>query len=213
MPRKTLALISGLVLVTIILFIIALSTGKQTPPPSQQAMQPSPTSPAHTVLTLSPNPVSVQPGQQGSVDVMIDSSDNAVNAVQLELSYDPTVMTVKLTPGPLFTNAVVLINRNNIQTGRVTYALGIQPNQPTINGKGSVATITFTAKYGVAKQSPLTLLPTSLVTARGVATSVLKMGNSTMVNVGMQAATSPTTQNSQITHAPPLPSTHTTPAY
>lgn len=190
MPRKTLALIFGLVLVTIILFIIALQTGKQTQVP-QNKMVASPTPDvAHSVLSLSPDPVAVAPGTQGTVDVIIDASDNAVTAVQLELMYDPTTLTnMKITPGPLFKNAVVLINKNDAKTGRFTYAFGIQPNQATVTGTGAVATITFTARGALGKQSQITVLPTSLVTARGVATSVLKMSTGTTVNISSGATT------------------------
>src|SRR3989344_4533309 len=96
MPRKTLALISGLVLVTVVLFFIALKTSKQSQQPQQPRVspvvsQPSPMVPAHTLLSLSPDSVNVAPGQQGKVDVTIDTSDNAITAVQLELEYDPGV--------------------------------------------------------------------------------------------------------------------------
>lgn len=191
MPRKTLALISGLVLVTVVLFVVALKSNKQQVAPpmhEQQVMQPTPTSPAHSVLTLSPNPVMVAPYKQGSVDVNINTSDNAVTAVQLEIAYDPTVITnVKVVTGQLFQNPVVLINKNNAQTGRYTYAFGIQPNHTTVNGMGAVATITFTAKNVPGKQSQLALLPTSLVTARGVASSVLKSSTGTIVEVAAGA--------------------------
>jgi len=189
MPRKTLALISGLVLVTIVLFVIALRTGQQSAPDKSQMPQSqnqAPVSPAHALLMLEPNPYSVAKGTQGKVDVMIDAADHAVTAVQLEIGYDPNYITnVQVTPGSLLPNAVVLINKNNTQTGRLTYAFGIQPNQQTIQGKGSVATISFTTKATVASgsQTQLGLLPTSLVTARGVAASVLKSATGTVVTI------------------------------
>lgn len=189
MPRKTLVLISALVLVTVVLFIIALRTSNQQntqqPTPSQMVQQAAPTSPAHSVLMLSPNPVTVVPGQEGKVSVNIDTADNAVTAVQLEIAYDPNVIgSLQVTPGPLFSNPVVLINKNNTQSGRMTYAFGIAPNQQTIQGTGAVATITFIAKSSaVGKQSQLALLPTTLVTARGIASSVLKSSSGTIVSV------------------------------
>lgn len=188
MPRKTLALIAGLVIVTVVLFIIALRTGQQQTVTQQttqkQTMRPTPTPVAHTTLTLSPNPVEVSPGQQGTVDVMIDTSDNKVTAVQLELVYDPLVMSsIKVTPGVLFPNSIVLINKNDTTTGRMTYAFGIQPNQPTVSGKGSAATITFIARGTVGEQSSITLLPTTLVTAQGIVDSVLKASDGTVINI------------------------------
>lgn len=193
MPRKTLALISGLVLVTVILFAVAIRASKtsNTPAPTpspmtgQTQMQVSPTiSMAHSVLTLSPNPVNVLPNGQGQVSVNIDTSDNAVTAVQLELAYDPNAITnVKVTPGALFQNPVVLIDKNDPQTGRYTYAFGISPNHPTIQGTGEVATVTFTAKAANGT-SQLALLPKSLVTARGITASVLKSATGIIVSIG-----------------------------
>jgi len=191
MPKKTLALITGLVVVTIVLFIIALRAGQQqqAPTASQQttmAHQPTPMVPAHTVLMLGPNPLTVAPGQTGSVNITINTSDNNVTAVQLELGYDPHVISnVKVTSGALFPNPVVLIDKNNPTTGRYTYAFGITPSAQPVKGTGVVATVTFTTLPGtVGKSMQLGLLPTSLVTARGVAQSVLKSEAGTVITVG-----------------------------
>ena len=196
MPKKTLALISGLVVVTIVLFIIALRAGQQTSapstPPSQQTQQVQPTVavPAHTVLQVSPNPMTVVPGQVSHVDITMDTSDNNVTAVQLELGYDPNVITnVKVTSGTLFTNPVVLIDKNNPSTGRYTYAFGITPSASPVTGTGVVATVTFTPLPGATgKDMQLGLLPTSLVTARGVAQSVLKSATGTVITVGSNSS-------------------------
>lgn len=200
MSKKTLALISGLILVTVVLFIIALRSSQQPSQtnvaPSGTVMQPSPTvSVAHSVLKLSPNPVQVASGGQGKVSVEIDTSDNPVTAVQLELSYDPKSITnVQVEPGPLFTNSVVLVGNNHPtnktanQTGRFTFAFGKTPSQTPVKGTGTVATITFAVLPG-AKSSQLTLLPTTLVTARGVPNSVLKSSTGTQVVVGTGTGT------------------------
>jgi hypothetical protein len=187
MPKKTLALISGLVLVTLVLFVIALRSNQQGakgPAPTGTVTQVSPTPDvAHSVLSLSPNPVNVTAGGRGTVEVNLDTSDNAVTAVQLELSYDPKVLrNVTVTPGVLFQNSVVLINKNDPATGKYTYAFGKTPSQTPVQGKGVVATISFTANAS-ATPSQLILLPNTLVTARGIASSVLKSSTGTQVVV------------------------------
>jgi cohesin domain-containing protein len=195
MPKKTLALITGLVIVTVVLFIIAIRAGEQQQAPSipqssTMSHQSAPPVPAHTVLHLGPNPLTVAPGGQGSVDVTINTSDNNVTAVQLELGYDPNIVSnVKVVPGPLFTNPVVLIDKNNPATGRYTYAFGITPSGQPVKGTGVVATITFTTNYSaVGKKTQIGLLPTSLVTARGVAQSVLKNSTGTVLTVSSTGA-------------------------
>lgn len=198
MPKKTLALITGLVLVTVVLFVVALRAGQQqnapsTPQPTQAAQEPEPTTPAFTVLNLAPNPLTVAPGQQGKVDVTIDTDQNDVTAVQLELGYDPNVITnVKVTSGTLIANPAVLIDKNDPTQGRYTYAFGITPNGTPVKGTGVVATVTFTARANaVGKDTQLGLLPTTLVTARGVANSVMKSANGTVITVGGSAAGAP----------------------
>lgn len=198
MPKKTLALITGLVLVTIVLFVVALRAGQQqnapsTPQPSQTAQQPEPTTPAFTVLELSPNPLTVAPGQQGRAEVTINTDQNDVTAVQLELGYDPNIITnVKVTPGALITNPAILIDKNDPTAGRYTYAFGITPNGTPIKGTGVVATVTFTTRANAnGQETQLGLLPTTLVTARGVANSVLKSGTGTVVTVGTPGAAAP----------------------
>lgn len=194
MPKKTLALISGLVLVTIVLFVIALRSnqraGESEVNPTEAVSQVSPTPDvAHSVLSLSPNPVTVAAGGQGSVDVLIDTSENDVTAVQLELSYDPEVLSnVQVSTGSLFTGGTELIDENDTETGRYTYAFGITPAQEPVEGTGVVATITFTAAAS-AQPSQLTLLPSTLVTAQGVASSVLRSSTGTQIVVsGSQSA-------------------------
>lgn len=203
MPRKTLALLVGLVLVTIILFIIALQTGKKQPQQMQQKkIQATPTPDvAHTVLAMSPEVVEVGSGRAGSVDVVIDTSDNDVTAVQLELLYDPTMLSnVKIVSGPAFQNPLVLINQNDPITGRYTYAYGVQPNQKTVEGQGVVAKITFIARGVAGKQSQIIMQPTSLVTAKGVAGTVLKSG--TGATIVIAAPTTKTTTTTPKVAAP-----------
>ncbi len=190
MPRRTLALISGLVAVTVVLFIVAIRSNQQQQQQVPQiTQQPVPTSPAHSVLSLSPTTVNVAPGEAGSADVIISTSDNQVTAVQLELSYDPkAISNVKVVSGPLFSNPIVLINKNNVNTGQLTYAFGITPSGNPVNGIGPVATISFVAKnVPPDTKTQLTLLPTTLVTARGVKDTVLKSSSGAVVVIGEQA--------------------------
>lgn len=194
MPRKTLALFIFLVLVTIVLVVISIQTGQNQMQPTKGGTKtmatPTPDV-AHTVLSMSPATVQVASGKVGSVDVMIDTSDNDVTAVQLELLYDPTMISnVKVVSGPLFPNANVLIDKNSPETGKYTYAYGILPNKTPVKGKGVVAKITFVARGVPGKQSQIIMDPSSLVTARAVAGTVLKSGTgATVVISAPQGAT------------------------
>lgn len=210
MPRKTLFLLVGLVLVTIVLFIIALQTGNNQSQRTDQAnVQATPTPDvAHTILSMSPEVVEVANGRQGSIDVMIDTSDNQVTGVQLELLYDPTMLSnVKVVSGPALPNPNVLLDKNDPQTGRYTYAYGIQPNQPTVRGQGVVARITFTARGTAGKQSQIILHPTTIVTATGVGGTVFKEGTGATVVITAPTATQTRQTTPATTQVQTLPAT------
>ncbi len=215
MPRKTLALLVGLILVTIILFIIALQTGKNQQKQMQQAqVQATPTPDVrHTTLSMSPAVIQVAPGGVGTADVMANTSDNQITAVQLELMYDPTVLSnVKVTVGPAFANPVVLIDKDNPTTGKYTYAYGIQPGQKPVNGQLNVAKITFTARGVLGKQSQIIMQPTTLVTARGVPGTVLKTGTGATVVISNTTPTKTTTPVTKQTTTVTIPVTSKAPA-
>jgi hypothetical protein len=189
MSRKTLALLTSLLLITGVLLALALTSSKKEPvaPEQQQPIttEPSPTTPvAYTVLSMQPNPVTVTNGQ-GSVDVMINTDQNDVTAVQLELQYDPKVLSnVKVIQSDLFENTVVLLNQTDTKNGRISYAMGIPPSQQPIKGTGKIATITFSARAteGITS-TELSFRPLSLVTAQGISTSVLKESTGTTINL------------------------------
>src|SRR4029079_1406435 len=97
MPKRTLLLILGLFVVTLLLLYVALTPSKKmtsTTTPTG-TMAPKPTmSQAHTTVTLSPAILTLSPTASGSVDVMVDSSDNKITGVQLEMTYDPKVVQI-----------------------------------------------------------------------------------------------------------------------
>lgn len=195
MSKKTLALIITLLILTIVLVVVAIYT-RETPltQTSEQTSQedqttdatPTP-SVAQTTLALSPNPV--YPNTTGTtsattVYVNIDTGTNEVSAVQLEIQYDPTVLTnMRVMPGDFFQNPNVLpIGGVDPQNGRITYAIGPGNIRQSQSGTGTVAVLQFVprATAGIT-ESEITLLESSLVTQLGQAESVLKERKSTRV--------------------------------
>lgn len=210
MSKKTLALIIGLVALTALLLVIALSTKepKNTANNQQAGDLPSPTPAAQSVLSMTPSVVDLTDGIAGqqSVNVDIETGENQVTAVQLEVAYDPDVLSnVTLRPGTFFASPTVLLNQADTQNGRVSYALGIAPAQDPVSGQGVVATITFTVRpnSGVT-ESEITLLPKSLVTARGVGSSVLKSSSGVKIMLPQGTAVTQPAQTT-VTTAPTTP--------
>ena len=189
MPRKTTILIVILALITGVLIFLAVRSdqGQQllntdaTPTPT--TIQPyASISFANGVVNASSGPTTQ------SVDIIIDTLDRPVAGAQLELSYDPAVLsnvTVK-TPSTSFfgTNPSVLINAVDPSQGRISYAVGISASESEKMGRGNVATITFTVnrQAGVASTS-LTFLPKSAVTTLSAPESVLSSANPLQIQI------------------------------
>lgn len=176
MSKRTLVLILFLLVVTAVLLAKALTPGKPPVVAPPVTTQPTPTPViGHSILSFSPNPLVIS-SSSGTIDVLIDTGSDNVTGVQLEMNYDPKVLTITskdITPGTFFDNPTVL--RNSVdKDGNISY-LAVIPltGQPKI-GTGTVAQIKFRANRTVAKQTTITLTPRSLVTADGVAPSVLK---------------------------------------
>src|SRR3989338_3897524 len=104
MSKKTLALIIGLSIVTSLLVYIAVS---QKSPSNQQNLtsyvpaKPSPTpSPLTTTLSFSPNPIFLSSQSAQILDVVVNSNGSKITGVQLELTYDPKVVTITDVSSP-----------------------------------------------------------------------------------------------------------------
>jgi len=203
MPKRTLALIVGLILLTIILLFAATridQTPQQKPSP-QPSVSPqptlTPTPPAYTTLEISPNPVTLPSNGKGSVQVLIDTNQNVVNGVQLEVSYDPKAITnVIMTEGTFFQNPQVIWSTVDSKNGRISQAQVLQPSQSGIKGKGVVATITFSKVPGtLMSQTQLQFLPKTKTSQSGIDASVLKTSAGTTIYLGTPSAnTVPLTQ-------------------
>lgn len=198
MSKKTLALIIFLFLVTCTLLYFSL----RTTPQSTQPLGPTPTPisvNAHTLLSM--NAASATESSktaQYTVAVKIDTGDNPVNSVQMELAYDPQALTnVTLAPGTFFTQPNVLVNNINTTDGRISYALTEQIDLPGKKGTGTLALVSFNiAPTFTGKTTTLTFLPKTAVAADKVMESVLK--KTTDYTVTLQTATTPTASVSPV---------------
>ena len=110
-----------------------------------------------------------------SLPLTIDTGANKVTAVQIELLYDPEVLThVTISPGRFFTHPLTLLNEMNSTTGRISQAVGINFQSEAVRGQGVVATINFQSKVTDPTTTTIAFLSKTLVTATGVSKSVLK---------------------------------------
>ena len=197
MSRKTLLLITGLILLTALLVTIAiwqrnipktqqLSTVNQTPTtPIPTAMQ----VPAHTLLSFSPSPLILAPTGKNEIQVIVNSQSNQISAIQLELTYNPekltnvTVSAPTAPSQPFFDKPNILLNRVDPTKGSITYAVGIAPTDTQKNGTGIVATISFTPKLFSGEQTTMSLLPNTIVTSLGISQSILEKTSNGIISM------------------------------
>lgn len=169
--NKTWILVAILVVIAAILLVVSLSAKNTLKNPSTSKEMSEDV--AHTSLSFSEN---VRPGASPDnyeVDIQIDSSDNKVTFAQLEMSYDPASLTqVDIKPGNFIQNPVILQKSVNATDGRIKYWIGISPNQKGVQGKGVIATLSF-SKSG-STGAAINFLPKTSVSATGTDQSVLK---------------------------------------
>jgi hypothetical protein len=164
---RTFFLILLLVAAVTGLLLLAVNPNKTTEP------TPSATpSPAQTTLIMLDSSSATQAAR--SVDIKIDTGNNKVTGVQLEIAYDPDILTnVDIKPGAFFENPITLLEEINREDGRISFAFGVTPGLGGVYGAGNVATLTFRTA-STSGQTRIDFLPKTLVSGEGVLQSVLK---------------------------------------
>ncbi|MBT7912361.1 hypothetical protein HN588_00470 [Candidatus Bathyarchaeota archaeon] len=93
-------------------------------------------------LTLSPSTLNTNPNSTQVITLTADSGGSNVSAIQAELEYDPTTLTVNsVTQGDFLANS---LSTAKIENGRVKFAYAAPPDSGGINGSGTLATISIT---------------------------------------------------------------------
>ena len=180
MSKRTLFLIFALFVITGVLLMMALYN-PNAKPAITQIIPTKEKQIAQTILSFG-NLVS-SPSAAYSVPINI-TGENKVTAVQLEMQYDPEVLTnVEVAPGSFFKNPTILLNQIDEKTGRISYAFGINPADQGVMGQGVIATLSFQAKTQAPVQTQIMFLPKTLVTAENTNESVLKTTNDAVFTV------------------------------
>jgi hypothetical protein len=204
MSRRTLFLIFALFIITVVLLMMAIYQPKAVNITAQ--ITPTPNSPiAQTVLSVgipslvtspaaSSSPI-LQPGVLNySLPIEISTGQNKATAIQLELQFDPLLLTnVEITPGPFFTKPTIFLNQIDNKTGRISYAFGVAT--AGVRGKGIAANLFFSVRSKVPEKTAIIFLPKTLVTAEGVSESVLTkdtlVGNFTVGIINSTSSAAP----------------------
>lgn len=192
MSKRTLFLIFALILIAGTLVAMAIYQPKAD---KIVTVTPTPEPVAQTILSFG----ALQTATTSSlvttdyfVPINIQTFKNKVTTVQLELQYDPMLLTnVTIKPNDFFVKPVILLNQIDTKTGRITYAFGIGPTGHGIYGDNkTIATLYFSTKPNVTEKTAIIFLPKSLVTAEGVLQSVLKESPVGQFDLGSNSSSS-----------------------
>jgi hypothetical protein len=180
-----------IVLAAFAVFFSFLALNAKRTNPSLALPSPTPT-PAYIKSILSLIPASQ--GQTTTTriyNVTIDSDINTINAIQVELAFDPkAISNITISPGTFFTHPVILLKNVDYKNGRISYALGIQPTDTGIKGKGTIAILSFQISQNIASTgTTLSFLPKTFVAAQGITPSVLKEAKNVVVPVSLPPST------------------------
>ena len=196
MPRKTTIFIAILAVVTAVLVILAIQN-EQSPlrTTTETTTTPTPTAtiPKTTNITFLPTKIDATSGLPLSVDIVADTNTDQISGIQLELQYDPKLLTnVKIAKpdNSLFgapNSYSVLFSEVNPALGRISYAAAIQPTLSPVSGVGKVATITFQkatqASATPSVQTTISFIDKTMVTKLNEAQTVLNKTNSLTVQL------------------------------
>lgn len=131
------------------------------------------------VLTLTPQDISLGAGKGLDAYVAVDTKDEKVTIVELQLSFDPKVIHIEdISPGDFFKEPVVLQEEIQNGGGKAVFVVG---GREGTSGSGKIAQVKIT---GVANgSSALAFTRMTKVAAVDKVDSVLGKTNGALVNV------------------------------
>lgn len=211
MPKKTIILITVLLIFTVGLVYVAIKTEQQIPPDlneekltEEEITNIVPTINPQTQISFSPSTIDtgLSPQSTYSTNVNVNTNGQAISGVQLELAYDPALLTnVTIEPAEnnLFgLNPGILISSVEPDLGRISFAItlpGIDSEE--VSGNANIATITFSVIPNQAQTTQISILPKTV--ARSIRSTNPLIQSALPLNIILSNA------SAQITIEPTLP--------
>lgn len=188
MPKKTTILIIVLLIFTAGLIYIAIRTEQQVPPAiveetltEDELTDLIPTINPQTQISFNPAVLNTAnlPSNDYSVDVAVNTNGQAISGIQLELSYDPAILSnLEINPSEnnLFgTSPAVLISSVDQDLGRISFAIALGGlTEEEVSGNGNIATINFNANPNLAASTQISILPKTTVRSLRSTNSLLQ---------------------------------------
>lgn len=132
---------------------------------------------SQTVISFNPGQLSLHKGeQQQSVDITIDTGENRVTMVDLELAYTKgAIDNIQITPGSFFSDVNIIKDSIDPDKGTISYFIATKSEAYGVQGADVLATLTYDVPAGdtSSQATILPLLKTVVVDPR-IRQSVLK---------------------------------------
>lgn len=148
----------------------------------------------HTDILFTPSKVQVEDAQQALVDIVANTHSNKITALQLELVFDPVYISDVVLTAPengLFggsSDYVVLFQEVDYESGKILYAVGIQPNGSPIQGEGRILTLSIKPKDTSAADSVVfSFTPNTMAVEEGSDASVIQNVTPLYLSFGAQS--------------------------
>ena len=186
-PMKTVLLIILLALVAGGLTYLAISPKNEVNNPT--VAEKEPVNPADTTLSI--DPTVKETANTYSSTVTIDTGKNEVIGVQIELYYDPKVITnVNIVPLDFFASSTEILKKLDPVNGRISYALATPLGDNGKRGQGNIAKITYSSVLGQeATIASFSFLPKTEVSGIGTNASLLKAANDGTIQIATPSPT------------------------
>lgn len=162
-------LIFSLLFITLIITIFIIKIPKKpgtiSSPIPLITLSPTPTLVPESTLSFIPDTLYVPAGQNGQANIQLTSQGQYPTAAQLELAYDPEILTeVVSTPGTLFPKQNILLNNNDESSGRISFALSLDKNEKPQNLSGIITSIKFKIQKNTTQnQTAIYFLPKTAI--------------------------------------------------
>ncbi|MBI4097488.1 MAG: hypothetical protein HY426_00435 [Candidatus Levybacteria bacterium] len=175
-------LVAGVIILIIIPLVIDLAA-KISPDLPLRVSKDKEVDFAHTSLAFSEEPRISSTSSMLEIDLNINSGDNTVSGIKLELVFDPKVLGgVDIRPGSFLSNPTVISKEIDRANGKITY--NIESAQGT-KGEGAIAIISFSKLNN--QETIISFLPQTFVTAQGFDQSVLRETVSAVIEATEEA--------------------------
>ncbi len=90
-------------------------------------------------LSFSPNKLDLELGKERTVSLLINTGAQKATGAQIELTYDPSYLTISsITPNTFFSN---VLSNPSFTSGKVTFTYATNPDQGGASGSGNIAVV------------------------------------------------------------------------